>query len=351
MTTRPLKLFNLDLHISVIEDIKDICQRLFSDRVEITNWSISQHNWVFDKPTPPIEAITAANWKSFDDQYIQAFHQAYDDWMATFDGFVVTHTPVFAMLFEKYGKPILIVNTCRYDQPFCWHPNPPMQAKLESCLRHLIKSGQATLISNNYADQWYLQRKAHIPSKVLPSLCLYTKAIHVPTKDTFVYYGSKSLKPTVALLEDRPADGYTWKELFSFKGIVHSPYEMSTMSIFEQYWAGVPLWFPTKEFYKDCICDAKMEFASPYDLKEDDPISEPELDQWLALADFYRLPYIQYYSSYEDLEQQLQTYQDTNREERFAFLQHTINHTLSHWYMVFTALFPALSKSNTTSQE
>jgi hypothetical protein len=94
-----------------------------------------------------------------------------------------------------------------------------------------------------------------------------------------------------------------------------------------------------------------MEFASPYDLGTDDPISEQELDQWLALSDFYRLPYIHYYSSYEDLEQQLLTYQDTDREERFAFLEHTINHTISHWHMVLTTLFPALSKATRPTQE
>lgn len=351
MTSKPLKLFNLDLHISVIEDIKDICKRLFSDKVEITNWSISEHNWVFDKPTPPIETITAKNWKTFSHQHIQAFHQAYDDWMSTFDGFVVTHTPVFAMLFEKYKKPILIVNTCRFDQPFCWFKNSLMEQALVETLHRLTSSGQATIISNNYADQWYLQRKTNLPSNVLPSLCLYTKSRHDPTKDTFVYYGDKTLKPDVKLLEDRPSKGYSWQDLFSYRGIIHSPYEMSTMSIFEQYWAGVPLWFPTKEFYKDCICEAKMEFASPYDLGEDELISEPELDQWLALADFYRLPYIHYYGSYEDLEHQLVTYEDTTNEEGLIFLEQTINHVLSHWRTVFTSLFPALSKATTTPQE
>ncbi len=347
MSGQPLKLFNLDLHISVIEDIKDICQRLFGDRVAITNWSISSHNWVFDKQTPPIEAITAENWKSFDETHIQAFHKAYDDWMSTFDGFVVTHTPVFALLFEKYGKPIVIVNSCRYDQPYCWNPNPVMQSKLDACLRRLVESGQTTIISNNLADEWYLQRKTTIPSKVIPSLCLYTKATYQPTKDTFIYYGYKDLKPSIRLLEDRPADGYTWQDLFSYRGIVHSPYEMSTMSIFEQYWAGIPLWFPTKEFYKDCICEAKMEFASPYDLKEEDPISEAELDEWLARADFYTLPYIHYYSSYEDLERQLAEFQDAYHAERVSYVDHIVSHVLADWRALFLGYFPALRKPTT----
>ena len=92
-----------------------------------------------------------------------------------------------------------------------------------------------------------------------------------------------------------------------------------------------------------------MEFASPYDLKDDDDISEQELDQWLALADFYNLPYIHYYSSYEDLEKQLAEFQDTQREERFTFLENTVNHILGDWHTVLTSLFPALRQiSNTT---
>ncbi|MCJ7767674.1 hypothetical protein MUP79_04735, partial [Candidatus Bathyarchaeota archaeon] len=37
------------------------------------------------------------------------------------------------------------------------------------------------------------------------------------------------------------------------KGIIHMPYECSTMSIFEQYSANVPLFFPSKSFLKELV--------------------------------------------------------------------------------------------------
>ena len=61
---KPFRVFNLDLHISVIEDIKDICKRLYGDSIEITNWSISGHNWVFKKETKDVRYINQSSWKS-----------------------------------------------------------------------------------------------------------------------------------------------------------------------------------------------------------------------------------------------------------------------------------------------
>ena len=36
---KSFRIFNLDLHISVIKDIKDICKQLYGDTIEITNWN------------------------------------------------------------------------------------------------------------------------------------------------------------------------------------------------------------------------------------------------------------------------------------------------------------------------
>ena len=86
--TTPLRLFNLDLHISVIEDIKDICKRIFGNSIEITNWSISGHNFVFNKPTPDVKGINQDTWKSFSFNHIQEFQDTYDDILKTYDGFI-----------------------------------------------------------------------------------------------------------------------------------------------------------------------------------------------------------------------------------------------------------------------
>jgi hypothetical protein len=38
-----------------------------------------------------------------------------------YDGFIVTHSPVFVRFFESLGKPVILINSCRYDTPFCWN--------------------------------------------------------------------------------------------------------------------------------------------------------------------------------------------------------------------------------------
>lgn len=323
--------FNLDLHISVIEDIKDICTRLYGDKIQITNWSISGHNWVFNKPTKDVKHITAESWLDIDESLIKAFQDEYDEELKTYDGFIVTHTPVFALLFEKYKKPILIVNTCRYDQPFCMDGRlgDPMKHTLDTSLKRMTQSRQALIVSNNRYDQWYLKNRIEIDSTYIPSLCLYTKATYAPTKQTFVLYGNSPTPPSHPLLVPRPKDGYTWEELYSYKGIVHLPYEMSTMSLFEQISACVPVWFPTPRFYLECIAEGTMEFITLYHIQKDETFTVEQIIECFERSDIYTTPYIHYYDSYEDLYKQLEEFEDTDSEARKAWVQARTQYALT----------------------
>jgi len=340
----PFRIFNLDLHISVIEDIKDICKRLYGDSIEITNWSISGHNWVFKKETPTVDFINQSTWKNITEEHIQLFQDKYDTELQKYDAFIVTHTPVFALLFKKYNKPILIINTCRYDQPFCWNKNPTMKQLLDNTLQSMVQSNQAIIVSNNVADHIYLKNHTGIVSRVLPSLCLYTNSQYNPIKESFVVYGNRKIFPESNLLVEKPTKGYSWSELCSYKGIVHCPYEMSTMSIFEQVWAGVPLWFPTKRFYKECILKGTMEFISEYS-KWDKPLQESEIDSWLQNADFYLLPFINYYDSFEDCIQQLQVFTDPKRDERYAWLNANSKTILDLWKPILATVMETKKES------
>ena len=46
---------------------------------------------------------------------------------------------------------------------------------------------------------------------------------------------------------------YKWEDLYKCKAMLHLPYEISTMSIFEQYSANIPLIFPSKVFLKKLL--------------------------------------------------------------------------------------------------
>jgi hypothetical protein len=336
-----LRFFNLDLHISVIADIKDICARLFGDRIEITNWSISGHNWVFKNPTPNVDIITQRTWRNINPSMISAFQERYGEMLKTFDGFIVTHTPIFALLYEPFGKPIIMINSCRYEQPYCWSHDIPAWRMLNTKLRTMSDRGQLIAVSNNKADQEYLRRGTGIVSEHIPSLCLYTNLSEViPTRREAVVYGERGFFPKCDLLVEKPRPGYSWSDLYSFKAIVHLPYEISTMSLFEQYSAGIPLFLPTPSFYWKCIQDKSMHLGSSYTQISPDELTDTLRDTgyWLSRADYYdtdNFRGIYYYDSREDLIAKIEKFEDTNRDMRLSWISKRRDEILSKWMTLF----------------
>lgn len=337
-----MRFFNLDLHQSVIEDVRDIFSRLYGDKVDITNWSISADNWVFRKPERDVRHINQKTWTDFTKDKIRLFQETYDQELSSYDGFIVSHTPVFALLYEKYKKPIIIVNSCRYDQPFCWTKDVDMAKELDRCLHQLRQENLLYIVSNNTADQKYLERKAGIPSIHIPSLCLYVNAVYEPKRKEFVIFsGNRShIFPSHSLLVEKPGPGYTWKQLYEYRGLVHTPYDMSTMSIFEQYWAGVPQFFPSRQFYKHLVIEGKMEFISMYD-SWGQPYTEKDLDAWLDHADWLTFPGLYYYDSFDDLLQKIETFEDVHSSSRWQHITETKERVLDQWKTLLEPIMPS----------
>lgn len=338
------RFFNLDLHISVIADVKHIINSIYNSTVEITNWSISGHNWVFGQGTTHVDIINGSTWRYINPNMITEFQTKYNDVLSRYDGFIVTHSPVFCLLYEKYNKPILVINSCRYDQPFCFSDSIPGWKWVSEGLQRMYNSGLLTVISNNKADKEYLYRGTGIHSVHIPSLCLYTNAIHNPLTNKAVVFGDKSLFPSSSLLDQKPHK-YTWKDLYSYKAIVHTPYEISTMSLFEQYSAGVPLFLPSRNYFYDCIQNRKIPLNSIYfknitSVTNQLPcLSEPlqNISFWLDRADYYdsdNFKYIYYYSSPEDLVEQLENFEDIHREKRLAWIEERKSTILNKWQSI-----------------
>lgn len=329
-----VKVFNLDLHVAVIEDIKNIMNTLYGSNVEITNWSISGANASFKKPTADVKHITQGTWRDIDMKMIEAFQAEYDEFLKGFDAFIVTFSPVFAMLYEKYGKPIIVINACRYDQPFCWNKNTEMLNLFHQSLKRMEASKQMIMVSNNRGEQKYLKDRAKIDSIYIPSLCLYTNAHYKnPSKDEFMMFGEglpDKLKPLPhsEKLVDRP-ENYEFPDLAEYRGIIHMPYDVSAMALFEQYSAGVPLFFPEKEFYKKCIQEG-TKFIALYDAWDRKPTNE-ELDMWLANADYYHFKYINYYTSFEDCVDKINKFVDTDKEARLAWIEEVKKKAHADW--------------------
>ncbi len=325
-----LRLFNLDVHVSVITDVRDIFAELGH---EVTSWSISNHNWVFGRKPDPVEIITQATWRGLDRDMCAAFRERYRGELERYDGFVVTHTPCLYLVFRDFGKPIIVVNSTRYEQPFTL--DPERWSWLDAALRDGSSRGTLHVVSNNKADRCYLNRQAGIDSEWIPSLCRYTNSKYRPSHQKFLFVSrtakALSLPSSVHRQVVEPARtfrtwsgrprGHAWQELYSFRGIVHLPYQVSAMSIFEQYTANVPLFFPTKELLLElhrAHPKAVLSELSNYQVlgreyhgtglnRTEDP---DVIRQWIDLADYYdpeEMPEIQYFESFDHLAHLLET--------------------------------------------
>jgi predicted O-methyltransferase YrrM len=350
------RLFNLDSHVSVLSDVKDIFQKLYGEEVEITNWSISGDRWVFGFPYVNVKHITQRSWKNLNPEMIAAFQAEYDTYLSQFDGFIVTHTPAFALLFEKYNKPIIVVNSCRYNQPFCWNNDVSCQHLLNTSLKRMAAAKQLFIVSNNKADQEYLRLGTGLESTHIPSLCAYTKTTHNPTeaKEICLTYGYRErFLPCERLINKR--NGSTWKEIYSCQAIFHAPYESSTMSLAEQYTAGVPLFLPSKAYYTKLADEGEPPLKSIYMKQCDDAFYdalEPTFDIqfWIDRADYYdeeNMPYLYYYDSPEDAVEKATTFKEDPavRAKRDAFLETRKAKILASWDTIFKAAFDGRPES------
>ena len=322
--------FNLDLHISVIADIK----YMLKDRVNITDWSLSGHNWVMNKLPSNVDVITQRSWMELNTRMINQFQERYDSFLQSFDGFIVGHPNAFVMLYEKYNKPIIMVNSCRYDMPACFTKDSTIIPELNNCIIRLQEKGLLTIISNNLADKKYLELSIpEVKTLHVPSLCMYTGIDYLPVYQQFLLYSGENCVDSHSLIKKRSELGrFNWTELGKFKGIIHIPYEASTMSIFEHISIGTPLFFPTKRFLKELWETKRAHFQCNYWGETPDYLmATKSYDFWLDRADYYNIKGYYYFDSFEELFNILHNFEDIKKKERLDFLKIHKDSIYSFW--------------------
>lgn len=323
-----MKFFNIDQHASVIADVAHIFKRLGH---QVDDWSLSGHSWVFNKTKPDIMLSdgTKLTCSGVCTQEIcDNFYNQHKNELNKYDAFIACYPAEFALLYEKWNKPIIIVNCIRYDHPNTF--NSLIRDRLNNFLKLKHNEGKLYYVCNNKGDQIYTHYFTEIWGMHIPSLCEYTESKYTGTKNKYVIHDRSELiipnNLCTSLGAIRNASWkYTWQDLYSYKGIVHIPYHNSSMSIFEQYTANVPLFFPSKKFAKELFYQDKI-FADltfykiekkqePEDLNNPNSLRNPDiLDKWIDTSDFYEtenMKYLQYFDSPNHLEYLLNTV-DTN---------------------------------------
>lgn len=334
-----MKFFNLDLHISVIEDIKNILNELGH---EVTSWSLSGHNWVFGRNSSTTRVINAQNWTSINQEMCDKFYQEYKDELSKYDAFIVTYPPIFSMLFEKWNKPIIIVAPIRYEIPFSTRPNE--WERFNEFLRKGVDRGQILLAANSKYDAQYGKYFTDREWTHIPSLCEYTKTHYNPSKDNFLYYSrcmqythylGGSTIPNLVEKSKALGNNYSWNERAKYRGIVGVPYNISTMSIFEFYNENIPLFFPTidlmitmkKDFTSSVLAESTWNqtwnipsgsVIRPGPNDPNDFVNFDKIKNWLSFADFYDtewMPHIQYFENWNGLRERFLSISNTELGE------------------------------------
>ena len=350
-----LKLFNIDLHISVIKDIQYILKDIYSDKIEVVNWSISGHSWVFNEQSVKPEIINANTWRNININMINNFVNKYKDFLETFDGFIVTHSPVFCLLYETFNKPIILINSCRYEQPFSWNNDIEMWNYLNVKLKEMYDRNQLIAVSNNKADAKYLEYGTKIVSHIIPSLCLYTNSKYLPIHNRFIINNNFNIYENeyVANKCSCLREGYLWQELYNYKGIIHMPYEISTMSIFEQYSANIPLFFPSKQYLLNLLQNHDYKINSRYNKMYSNQNCPNNLkicledtnwfEFWINNADYYdeeNMKYITYFDSSDHLNELIKCVDTNDISEKMRM--HNIirkDNVYTHWKNIFDKTF------------
>lgn len=318
-----MKLFNIDLHISVIADIKDIFKKLNPD-IEVIDWSLSGHTWVFKKTASKINILTKESWRSLNLDIIKKFQEEYDSFLQTMDGFIVCHPNSFVLLFEKYNKPIIVINSCRYDLPYCWNKDMNMISELNHCFTRLQEKKLLIFVSNNKADNaYFLLANSVIRTQLIPSLCQYTNMKWDSTKEytKFLIYTGNIQDHPLTVTKKSLGPRYSWQSLMNFKGIIHIPYESSTMSIFEQISSGIPLFFPTKEFLMKLWNSGHPKQMNYWGKPPDYLLETKAYGFWIERADYYDIEGSYYFNSFDELFNTLESFTDPLYNMRMNYIE------------------------------
>ena len=278
-----MKLYNLDQHISVNSDLEFIWLKLGH---ELDIDSISGHSWVLNRERKHVPLVENNIGSIVEKELWREFYSTYGKRLKDYNGFLCCYPPVFALLYKQFtDKRVIVHIPIRYDFPYT--DNEPSL----KVLNEFLVSDSVIVTANNKLDKAYFEDRTDGKKecKYIPSLCEYTGMKWAPKRSEFLLYDG-SRKWQIDNTVNRYVDfhPHTWKDVQGFRGIIHMPYNISTMSMFEQYTACIPLFYPSKEFLlkmyrqkanvlEQCFWSDKQHGKYGYETIED----------VLDLADFY----------------------------------------------------------------
>ena len=202
------------------------------------------------------------------------------------------------------------------------------------------------IAGNNRYDAEYIRYFTGINTIVLPSFCNYTEATYTPkegksfliskTQTGFSRTFSSNLTNVLAQINSSVTVGhlrevykrfYQYSDIAEHPGMIYLPYQVSVMSLFEQYRMNIPLFFPSLDLLTEWQHTHQLlnerTWSGVYGQRKNcsvipgvlgqnaaDPNNEFDrtaIRYSLQFSDFYQWPHIIYFNSIEELAAKLIT--------------------------------------------
>lgn len=336
-----VKLFGMDHHHAVLWDARKVLRPL--------GISVDFY-WLSDGRPPVNEAIpsTVPSFQSSVDIYrpdpTKMLSQEFLEFFKKqkYDGILTSHSLVTSFRLKEAGLPLYHINSTRFGND--WIQEPSKHQLLVNTLGSLIQTNRLTVIHNNMGDKAYFHQ--YFPSirpqqeLVIPSVCeqgmrLRSKTPSTPkllvwdTRQVLLQEGkSPFMKQLYMKCKEAWGDSFESQAVYmaqsgsylpegyldDFSAVIHIPYNVSTMSLFEQTRANIPIWVPSKRLLKQLWTDKQEPnelswtvFAPGTEAHAStmDNVRDPAVvEKWLSCADFYNpeiLPTALQFDSIEEL--------------------------------------------------
>jgi hypothetical protein len=279
------------------------------------------------------------------DKICSEFYEFYKDQieMNVVDAFVCFHPAAMCELYMPFDRSMIIIASTRYElgrfESSEWK-------KWNENLIKISQNPKNVIAANNLYDAEYIRYFTGINVTLLPSFCNYTNSVYNPKRKEFLLASihSKSFELIFNKLLKESLDryytkqiqivpirtiyrNYEYSDLINHPAIIYVPYQVSVMSLFEQYRMNIPLVFPsldllTQWHYEYNVVSEKTWDQTFYGIIPNSSlidgvltnIPDPNNDRdrtairyWLNFSDFYQWPHIIYYESTDDLIKKLNT--------------------------------------------
>ena len=307
-----------------------------------------------------LDAINGDAWcNMYQERLWEQFATKYGKLMEKFDAVVCGYPPLFAWLYKDIDVPVIVNIPIRYEHGV--DGNAERWQAWNEYLREGVDAGKIFLIANNLYDKVYAESFIGRPVRYIPVMAEYTGATYNPLFPHSIYYSIGDTKisgPLIIKKTDALPAGHSWQRVAEFRSVTWLPYNVSIMSTYEQYAAGIPMNFPTKrlaiEMHKQGHAYTQNSWAEQYSTESrslvepaaphaHDPNnykSDEALEYWLQYADAYngRLDGITLFDSVEELNSLLMAPTHALNNQSTTIRGHhdeTKAHSIREWAKLF----------------